>query len=68
MEARELASRWDAPIIITTSVKFFESLFSDRPTECRKLHNIAGSVVIFDEAQSLPAELTLATVQAVNSL
>lgn len=67
-EARELASCWDAPIIITTSVKFFESLFSDRPTECRKLHSIAGSVVIFDEAQSLPAELTLATVQAVNRL
>lgn len=67
-EARELAARWSAPIIITTSVRFFEALFSDRPTDCRKLHNIANSVVIFDEAQSLPADLTSATIQAVNEL
>lgn len=66
--ARELAARWSAPVIITTSVRFFESLFSDRPTACRKLHNIANSVVIFDEAQSLPADLTSATLRAVNEL
>ena len=67
-EARELAARWSAPVIITTSVRFFESLFSDRPTVCRKLHNIANSVVIFDEAQSLPANLTSSTLRAVNEL
>ena len=67
-EARELAARWSAPLIITTSVRFFEALFSDRPAVCRKLHNIAGSVVIFDEAQSLPANLTSATLRAVNEL
>lgn len=67
-EARELAARWSAPVIITTSVRFFEALFSDRPTVCRKLHNIAGSVVVFDEAQSLPASLTSATLRAVNAL
>lgn len=67
-QARELAARWSAPVIITTSVRFFETLFSNRPTMCRKLHNIADSVVIFDEAQSLPTELTPATVQAVNAL
>lgn len=67
-EARELAARWDAPMVLTTSVKFFESLFADKPTDCRKLHNIASSVVIFDEAQSLPADLASATVQAVNRL
>lgn len=66
--ARELAARWSSPVIITTSVRFFESLFSDRPTVCRKLHNIANSVVIFDEAQSLPANLTSATLRAVNEL
>lgn len=44
-EARELAARWSAPVIITTSVRFFEALFSDRPTVCRKLHNIAGSII-----------------------
>jgi len=67
-EARELAERWDAPMVITTSVRFFESLFADKPTDCRKLHAIAGSVVVFDEAQSLPAKLAPATVQAVNRL
>ena len=67
-EARELAARWSAPVIITTSVRFFEALFSDRPTDCRKLHNIAGSVVLFDEAQSLPAGLATATLRAVNEL
>lgn len=67
-EARELAARWDAPLVLTTSVKFFESLFADKPTDCRKLHSIADSVVLFDEAQSLPADLAPATVQAVNTL
>lgn len=67
-EARELAARWDAPLVITTSVRFFESLFSDRPTTCRKLHHIANSVVLFDEAQSLPAQLAPATLRAVHRL
>lgn len=67
-DARELAARWSAPVIITTSVRFFESLFSNRPTVCRKLHNIANSVVVFDEAQSLPANLASATICAVNEL
>lgn len=67
-QARELAARWSAPVIITTSVRFFEALFADRPTDCRKLHNIANSVVLFDEAQSLPADLTYHTLQAVNVL
>lgn len=67
-DAWELAARWSAPVIITTSVRFFESLFSDRPAACRKLHNIANSVVLFDEAQSLPADLTSVTLRAVNEL
>ena len=67
-EQRELAARWDAPFIITTSVRFFEGLFSAHPKDCRKLHNIAQSVILFDEAQSLPADLAAATMRASAAL
>ena len=67
-EMREHAARWDQPFLITTSVRFFESLFSDHPADCRKLHNLANSVILFDEAQSLPVSLLSPTLKAMEEL
>lgn len=66
--ARNLAERWDVSCIVTTNVGFFEPLFAARPTDCRHLHQLANSVVVLDEAQSLPPDLLDATLQTVKLL
>lgn len=65
----QLASEnWDKPVVVTTNVQFFESLFSNRSSKCRKLHNISNSVIIFDEAQMIPLDYLKPCMSAIESL
>jgi CRISPR-associated endonuclease/helicase Cas3 len=66
---KQLATEnWDYPIIITTSVQFFESLFDNKRSACRKLHNIQDSIIIFDEIQTLPLSVTEPTLTMLDNL
>jgi CRISPR-associated endonuclease/helicase Cas3 len=65
----KLASEnWDAPVIVTTNVQFFDSFFANKPSKCRKLHNVANSIIIFDEVQAIPVENLKPCLEVIREL
>jgi len=67
-KTRLASENWDAPIVVTTNVQFFNSFYANKPSKCRKLHNVAESIVIFDEVQAIPVEKLKPCLEVIKEL
>ncbi len=62
------SENWDAPIVVTTNVQFFNSFYANKPSKCRKLHNVADSIIVFDEVQAIPVEKLKPCLEVIREL
>lgn len=67
-QTRLAAENWDAPIIVTTNVQFFNSFYANKTSKCRKLHNVTNSIIIFDEVQAIPVEKLEPCLEVIKEL
>jgi CRISPR-associated endonuclease/helicase Cas3 len=67
-KTRLATENWDAPVVVTTNVQFFNSFYANKPSKCRKLHNVANSIIVFDEVQAIPVEKLRPCLEVIKEL